>query len=236
MVLSSAGGIGLFGVLFSLPQYLQGIMGLDPEGSGIHLLPLVIGLLVGAVAAERLSARAGAKLTTAGGFLAIVAGSAIGATMSSGSSALFVAAWTFLVGLGGGVAFATAASSALVELSSQRSGIGSALLQAVIKLGPAFGASILGSVLNGAYQSGVAGTTLPASAAAAVKTSVFAGVAVAEKLGSGVLLATVRDAFVVGMDRSLLVSGGIGLTALLLALLFLPARRAAGKGAVRAEG
>jgi hypothetical protein len=61
-------------------------------------------------------------------------------------------AWTFTVGVGAGISLSTAAAAALNQLSAERSGVGSALMQTVTKLGPGFGAAILGSVLNSSYQ------------------------------------------------------------------------------------
>ena len=149
-------------------------------------------------------------------------------TATSGDG--FIAGWTFVVGLGGGIGFATAASAALVELSADRSGVGAALLQAVVKLGPAFGASILGSILNSTYQAQVAVAGLPASAAATVKASVFGGLGVAEQVGSAALLASVKTAFVAGMDDAVRVTAGVAVVGIVLALLFLPTRaQAAGQ-------
>ena len=224
IVLTAFGIFGLFGVLFGLPQYFQAILGVDPQGSGLRLLPAVGGLIVGAVTADRVTSRIGAKLTVAIGFAVVVVGSVVGATMTTGSSDAFIAGWTFVVGLGGGLGFATAASTALVELSADRSGVGAALLQAVVKLGPAFGASFLGSVLNSTYQAQVAVSGLPASAAAAVKASVFGGLAVAQQTGSAALLASVKAAFVAGMDDAVRITAGVALVAIIPALLFLPAR------------
>jgi hypothetical protein len=48
------------------------------------------------------------------------------------------------------------------------------------------------------------------------------GVAVARQLGSASLLASVRTAFVHGMDQALLVSAGIAAVGVLLTLIFLP--------------
>ncbi len=230
VLLTAFGALGLFGVMFGLPQYVQAVMGLGPQASGIRLLPLVVGLIVGAVPSDRVAARIGAKLTVAAGFLVIAAGSALGASMTVGSSGFFVVAWTFVVGAGSGLGFSTAASAALVELSSERSGVGSALLQAVIKLGPAFGASILGSVLNSTYQHGLNLTGLPGTVASAVKGSVFAGITVARQLGSPTLLASVRTAFVSGMDHSVAVAAGIAVVGVLLALVFMPSRRHSAAG------
>ena len=163
IVCTALGAFGLFGVLFALPQYLQAIAGLDPQGSGLRLLPAVAGLIVGAVPADRVAARIGAKVTVAAGFAVVVIGTLIGSTLTATSSDGFIAGWSFLVGAGAGLGFATSASAALVELSADRAGVGSALLQAVVKLGPAFGASILGSVLNSTYQGQVNVAGLPAA-------------------------------------------------------------------------
>ena len=162
VILTAFGGLGLFGALFALPQYLQAIAGLDAQGAGVRLLPIIAGLVLGAVPADRIAARVGAKVTVAAGFAITVVGMALGASMTATSGDAYVALWTFIVGAGGGICFATAASAALVELSAERSGVGSALLQTVVKLGPAFGASILGSVLNGTYQGQLHLTGLPA--------------------------------------------------------------------------
>lgn len=227
LILTAFGVFGLFGVLFGLPQYFQAIAGLDPQGSGFRLLPAVAGLIVGAVPADRVAARIGAKLTVAGGFTLVVIATLVGATMTTRSGDSFIAAWTFVVGAGGGLAFATAASVALVELSAERAGVGSALLQAVTKLGPAFGATILGSVLNSSYRAQVNVAGLPVEAADAVKASVFGGLAVAQQLGSPKLLDSVRAAFVVGMDDAFRVTAVVALAATVLAMLFLPGRRPA---------
>jgi EmrB/QacA subfamily drug resistance transporter len=224
VILTAFGIFGLFGVLFALPQYFQAIMGLNPQGSGFRLLPVVVGLLVGAVTADRVAARLGAKLTVAAGFAVVAAGLAVGTTMSAASGDGFIAGWTFVAGAGAGLGFATAASAALVELSADRSGVGSALLQAVIKLGPAFGASILGSVLTSTYQSRVQLAGLPAQAAASVRASVFGGLAVAKHLNSLALLVSVRDAFVAGLDDAVRAAAGVAVAGLILALVFLPGR------------
>ncbi len=224
VILTAFGGLGLFGALFALPQYLQAIAGLDAQGAGVRLLPIIAGLVLGAVPADRIAARLGAKVTVAAGFAITVVGMALGASMTATSGDAYVALWTFIVGAGGGICFATAASAALVELSAERSGVGSALLQTVVKLGPAFGASILGSVLNGTYQGQLHLTGLPAQAAATAQSSVFGGLAVAQQLGSPELLASVRSSFVAGMDDAIRVAAGIAVIGIVLTVAFLPAR------------
>jgi hypothetical protein len=145
--------------------------------------------------------------------------------------------WTAIVGLGLGITFATAASAALAELSEERSGVGSAVMQALQKTGGPLGTAIQGSVLGSSYLSRLHLGGLPAAVANVVRESLFGGLAVAGTLHSPALLSMVRGAFVHGMDISLVVAAGIAVVGLLLALAFLPAQaapRAGGGAAVKA--
>jgi Na+/melibiose symporter-like transporter len=222
VILAAFAVLSMIGVLFTLPQYFQGVLGTDAMGSGLRLLPVIAGLIVGALPADRVVKLVGAKLTAAAGFALIAVGLFIGTTTGVGSSTLFVAAWMGIVGIGMGMALSTATSAALVELSEERSGVGSAVLQAVNKVGGPFGTAILGSVLGSLYLSHLALTGLAAPAAAVVRQSIFGGVSVAQQIGSTALLHSVRGAFVDGMDAALLVSAGIAVVGLVLTLLFLP--------------
>jgi MFS transporter, DHA2 family, multidrug resistance protein len=225
VILASIGGLALIGLVFTIPQYSQGVVGLDPEGSGVRLLPLIVGLILGAVPADRLAERAGAKVTIATGFAITSAGLLAGATTGVDSSAWFVAAWMAVVGFGMGIAFATAASAALRNVPSEQSGVASALIQAMQKVGAPLGSAIFGSVLVNVYRTQLALGGLPPVASAAVQQSVFAGVAVAQQLHSPGLLFSVRQSFVHGMDAALLISAATAALAILLALVFMPGRR-----------
>jgi MFS transporter, DHA2 family, multidrug resistance protein len=168
------------------------------------------------------------------GFVLLAAGLAVGATTSLTSGTAFLSVWTPVVGLGMGFALATASAAALGALSAERAGVGSAVIQAVNKVGAPFAAAILGSVLNATYQGQLHLAGLPARAAGVVRDSVFAGVAAAQQLGSASLLHSVRAAFVDGMDVMLWVCAAIAVAGLVLALIFLPGRTAAA-AATKAE-
>jgi DHA2 family multidrug resistance protein-like MFS transporter len=226
IVLAAAGIFGMFGVLFLLPQYLQAVVGVDAQGAGLRFLPTIAGMVLGAVPADRVAARVGPKLTVAAGFAILSAGLFAGSAMSVSSGDGFISAWTFVVGMGAGLGLATAASSAMMELEADRSGVGAALLQAIIKLGPAFGATILGSVLNSTYQNGVSVAGLTGEVAAEVRQSVFGGIAMARQLGSPALLDSVRTTFVTAMDDAARVAAVVAIAAMLVALVVLPRRAA----------
>jgi EmrB/QacA subfamily drug resistance transporter len=222
IILAALGGMALIGLVFTLPQYSQGVLGLDPQGSGFRLLPVIAGLIAGAVPADRLAGRIGPRYTVAAGFAITTAGLLLGSTTSLDSTTWFLVTWMVVVGFGMGIGFATAASTALKTVPSEQSGVASALIQAMQKVGAPFGSAILGSILISVYRSNLNLNGLPSNVATVVKLSVFAGVTVAEKLSSPALLESVRHAFVQGMDAALLVSAGIAALATVLALVFLP--------------
>ncbi len=227
VILAAVGGVAMIGVLFTMPQYFQGVLGTNALGSGLRLLPAVAGLIAGALPADRIVRRLGAKLVAALGFTVLAAGLLLGTATSIGSSGGFVAVWMAIVGAGLGLSFATAASAAISELPEERSGVGAAVMQAMQKVGGPFGAAILGSVLSSVYLARLQLPGLPAPAVHAVRESVFGGVAVAHELGSAALLHSVRMAFVSGMDLALLVSAGVALVGAVLAVIFLPRGRLA---------
>ncbi len=188
----------------------------------MRLLPLIGGLVLGAVPAAEVVRRIGAKVTAAIGFAVLCVGLVIGTATSVSSSGGFLALWMAIAGLGLGIAMATTTSAALSELSQDRAGVGSAALQALNKVGGPLGTAVLGSVLTAAYLGRLDLSGVPAPAAVLVRQSVFGGVAVAHRLGSAALLESVRAAFVHGMDLAMAVSAGIALAGALLALVFLP--------------
>jgi EmrB/QacA subfamily drug resistance transporter len=221
VILAAVAIFAVIGVLFTMPQYFQGVLGTDAMGSGLRLLPLIGGLLATAVSADRIARVVGAKVTVAFGFAVLAAGLLIGTRTGAGSDGGFNAAWMAVVGMGMGLTMATTVSAALVELSEEQSAVGSAVLQAINKI--PLGSAVLGSVLSAAYLARLHLHGLAGPAASAVRESIFGAVAIAHQLHSHALLSSARAAFVHGMDLALLVSAGACLVGMLLAVLFLPA-------------
>lgn len=234
VVLAGVAGLAMIGVLFTLPQYFQGVLGTDAMGSGVRLVPIIAGIVLGAVPADRVARLIGAKFTVALGFALLAAGMLIGSTTKVDSQDNFLAMWQVIVGLGLGLTFATSASAALAEISEERSGVASAVMQAMQKMGGPLGTAILGSVLSSVYLSQLNLTGLPEAVASIVRQSLFGGLAVAAKLHSPTLLGMVRSAFVNGMDVSLVVAAGIATVGMLLALAFLPTQVAGKAGRSKA--
>jgi EmrB/QacA subfamily drug resistance transporter len=223
-ILGAIGILALIGVLFAMPLYFQGVRATSAMGSGVRLLPLMVGLAVGALPADRVAANAGAKATIAAAFAIVATGAILGIGTEVSSNAWFVAAWMAIVGIGMGLGMATAASAALSQLSEDASGVGSAVFQAAQKIGAPFGAAIIGSVISSAYQSELVLDGLPAAAAEAVRSGLFGGMAIAQQAGSQSLLDNVQASFVHGLDVALIVSAAIAVAGIVAALVFMPGR------------
>jgi MFS transporter, DHA2 family, multidrug resistance protein len=175
----------------------------------------------------------------------IATGLLMGALTTVGTGYGYAALWVTIMGAGLGFALPGAMNAALGALSAERSGVGSALIMALRQVGGTFGVAVLGSILSGAYRSGLHAAVAPAALSATVRDSVAEGVAVAHQIGSAALFAMVRGAFVHGMDVMLAVCGGIAVAGIVLTLVFLPRRSApveatdmpaAGSGPVAAMG
>jgi MFS transporter, DHA2 family, multidrug resistance protein len=224
-VLSFLGGLTMIGVLFVMPQFFQGVLGTDAIDSGLRLLPLLAGLVVGALSADRIARFAGWRVTTVAGFVVAAAGLVIGMATRPDSTVLFIAVWMFVYGLGLGLVTATSSSAALAKLDRDRSGAGSAIVQLIQKLAAPLGSAVLGSAVSAVYLSRLHLGGYPAAVSAAARSSVFGGVAAAHASGSVALLTIVRDAFTDGLRMSLLVSASIAIAGVILAIVFMPGRR-----------
>ncbi|MHC5904238.1 DHA2 family efflux MFS transporter permease subunit [Streptomyces sp. S6] len=222
----------MFGVLFTMPQYYQAILGTDAMGSGIRLLPMVGGLLVGVTVANRMAKALGPKTSVGIGFALLGAALFYGATTDVGSGTGLAAAWTAAYGLGLGFALPTVMDAALGALSDDSAGVGAAVNQSIRTVGGSFGAAILGSILNSNYRGDIDLTGVPAAAQDAAKDSVFGGLAVARSISSSDLAESVRSSFVSALDIVLVVSGFLGLVGVLVAAVWLP--RNVGQSTVKA--
>jgi EmrB/QacA subfamily drug resistance transporter len=236
-LLTTVANFTMFGLLFALPQYFQAVDGSDALITGLRLLPLIGGLLVGVRLADRIGRLTTPKVIIAVGYAAIAVGLGLGATTGAHSGYGFIATWLSIMGFGLGAAMPTAMAMAIGPLTAERSGAGSALQMAMRQVGGAVGVAVLGTVLASGYRSRLHLTGLPAPVADAARASVNAGVRAARAVGSPELLAGVRGAFTHGMDSTLWVSGGIAAAAVVLAIVFLPGRSATmdGHGGYRAD-
>lgn len=216
----------LFGLLFTLPQYFAAVMGQDAFGTGVRLLPIMGGLIVGASGSDRIVVRVGTKIPVAVGLAVIGGGLLAGATTDVADPYGRAAVWLAAVGLGVGLAIAPSMAAVLGELPVGESGSGTAISMTLRQVGGAMGVALLGSVLAGAYTARLALGALADPAAGLARDSVSGAMAVAAQLGDPALARSAQAAYVHAMDVVLLVCAGASLLFAVLVAIALPARPA----------
>ncbi|MFC4050346.1 MFS transporter [Actinomadura syzygii] len=223
-VAAVAANLMLGGVLFVLPQYLQAVQGADVFGTGLRLTPMLLGLIAGAVATDRIAARAGHKPIIVTGLLVLAAGFGWGALSGAGDGYAATVPWLVVIGIGTGLTMIPAMDAVLAALPADQAGRGSGLVQTLRQTGATLGVAGLGSLLSAIYRDRVPTAGLPAGAADAARDSIGGAVAVAGRLHDGGLLASARDAYAHGMDAVLAACGAAALAVAVLLWLFQPGR------------
>ena len=217
----------LGGVFFMLPQFLQIVQANDAQATGIRMLPLMGGLIVGAAFADQLTVKAGYKTMVAAGMLVSAAGAVLLSLIGADSGFGSIAAAEAVIGLGMGLVLPTAGDAIVGELPDGESGSGFALMRTAQFVALALGVAVLGSILNATYRSGLDShlAGLPAPAVAAAKQSVAATRGLAPHI-----FAAARTAYANGMSDVMLVSAAILFAAAVLVAFLLPSRATRARG------
>ncbi|WP_431955908.1 MFS transporter [Nocardia lijiangensis] len=219
----------MFGMFFTVPQYYQEVLGVDALGSGLRLLPMIGGIVVGARLGDRLLSKAGARVVITAGLVLLGSGLGWGALTDVDSAYWFTACWITLMGTGMGMGMPVAMAVAIDDLDVARAGVGSALLQALRQAAGTIGVALLGTVLVTRYRA-----ELGALDVAPYDDGVSSGAAAAKASGSAEALAQVQSAFVGGMSLMLWVCAAICAVSVPLALWVLPRRASAAAPAAAA--
>lgn len=219
----------MLGVLFLITQYLQFVVGYSPLETGIRLVPMALGFMVGAGSSSQLLSRLGTKVVVAGGMAVIVAALVVFSTLDIGTAYWVIALALLAIGTGMGATMAPSTDAVMDSVPEANAGVGSALNDVTRNVGGALGVGILGSVMNSAYSSSVASavTGLPAGAAAAVRNSVGAAAQVAgglEAPAAEALRVAANAAFIDGLSVAMLTGVAIVVAGILVVLRAMPAR------------
>ncbi|MYS83313.1 MFS transporter [Embleya scabrispora] len=212
------------GVLFLVPQRFQAVDGHNAFGTGLRLLPLLAGLFVASVASARLAARFGYKVVIPSGLFVLGGGLLLGSTGSVHDGYGWIACWLTVTGLGLGLSLVPAMDAFMATLAPERTGMGSALVQTLRQVAGALGVAILGSVLASAYLDRIDTTGRPGPIADAARDSIGGAAKVSGHGADPALLDSAREAFVHGMNLSLLICGVSALVLCVAVAVFLPRR------------
>jgi EmrB/QacA subfamily drug resistance transporter len=140
--------LGEFGLLFVLPLYLQGALGLSALDTGAALIPLAAGTLIAGGVTPALAPRLGPRGVVQLGLLLEVLGiGTLGLLLTSTLSVWQIIPWLFIYGVGVGFATAQLTGVILTDIPVQASGQGSGIQSTFRQVGSALGIAILGTIL-----------------------------------------------------------------------------------------
>lgn len=127
--------------------YLQSGLQWTPLDAGLAILPFGIGFLAAPLLLPRLIARLGAPMTLTSSFALLAGGLALAAQLA-GTGSL---PWGFYLGLtlagaGQGLTLPSVLRIVLAEVEPQRAGVASGMVTAMLQIGSAVGAAVLGGV------------------------------------------------------------------------------------------
>ena len=203
-----------------LTQYLQSVLDMSPLKAALwSLVPsLGVGAAIGVGGA--LAKAFDRAYVIAGGFLVILAGYAIQATMLHADSHL----WVLMIGAGllasGAVGVMSLANKLMLgKIPPERAGAAAAMNETITELGGALGMAVMGSIGTAVYRHSL-GAEVPDPARSTLGGAV--ATAAHEPTSTGAqLLATARAAFTHSINAVSLVGAVIMATAAVLAILFL---------------
>ncbi|WP_282796323.1 MFS transporter [Streptomyces sp. CC224B] len=226
----------LFGALFVLTLYLQGVLGYSPLAAGVRTLPLPGGLALGAAAAVLTQRRWGVKATVVTGLLVVSGSFVVWATTTDSSGYARCALFQVIAGLGAGLVAAAGTESVMDSVPTERAGLGSSINDATRQVGSALGVAVQGSLLSSVFTSlfvdALAGLQAPRGVTEAARHSLLAVPDQAAGLPPALRLAVLgeaRHAFVQAMTVTAALAGAVALLTAVAVAVRLPS--AAGRGA-----
>jgi EmrB/QacA subfamily drug resistance transporter len=156
-------GIAIFGVFLFLTYYLQQNLGFSPIKCGLAFLPMTFSIMVSATTAQtKLLPKVGPRLLVAAGMLCGVVGmlylTGIGAHSSYASHVLPA---LIIMGLGFGLIFAPAMSSATLGVDPRDAGVASAMVNTMQQIGGSIGTALLSTLAASATTSYLDGKGRP---------------------------------------------------------------------------
>ena len=140
--------LGEFGIILSLPLWLQNVLGYDALHTGFVLLALAVGSFVASGFAGATSNRFSRVMIVRAGIVAEIIGVAgIGIAISANTPWYAIVPCLFVYGFGVGLATAQLTGVILKDIPVEQSGQGSGTQSTARQVGSALGIAILGTIL-----------------------------------------------------------------------------------------
>ncbi|MFJ2056898.1 MFS transporter [Streptomyces sp. NPDC087908] len=219
------------GGLFFVTFYLQGVKGLSPVDSGLHLLPLTAMMIVSSPLAGALITRFGPRVPLVGGMVCTAVAMFGMITLSPGTGTLVMSLWFALLGLGLAPVMVGATEVIVGNAPLELSGVAGGLQQAAMQVGGALGTAVLGAVMSSkvasSFEPNWVAAGIPAPANPQLEQAAEFGMAPPELAQApGMtpevfqqITGVIHDTFLDGMGLAFTVAGVVAVVAALVATL-----------------
>ncbi|MER8047361.1 MFS transporter [Streptomyces sp. NPDC094032] len=219
------------GGLFFVTFYLQGVKGLSPVDSGMHLLPLTGMMIVSSPLAGALITKFGPRVPLVGGMVCTAVAMFGMITLTSGTGTFAMSLWFGLLGLGLAPVMVGATEVIVGNAPLELSGVAGGLQQAAMQVGGALGTAVLGAVMSSKVSSAFEGnwvaSGLPLPADPRLEQAAEFGMVPPELAKAPgmtpdmvqVIGKVIHDTFMDGMGLAFTVAGVVAVVAALVATL-----------------
>ncbi|MFE1250486.1 MFS transporter [Streptomyces sp. NPDC058735] len=151
--------LGMFGSIFLLSQYMQGVLGYSPTEAGLRMLPWTgMPMLVAPIAGVLADRVGGRPVVAAGLFLQALGLASLSVVATADASYAAQLPALIISGIGMALFFAPASHLVMSSVRPQEQGIASGANNALREVGGALGIAVMASIFSaqGGYESGQA--------------------------------------------------------------------------------
>ena len=224
--------LAMFGSLFLMTQYLQGVLGYSTVKAGAVLIPQAVTMMILAPLSPIWVRRFGNKLVVAAGLTIVATSFILFSTFQPNSSTLHIILVMMLMAVGMSHVMAPCTDSIMGSLPRAKAGVGSAVNDTTRQMGGAIGVAVFGSLMASHFTTSMAdklGSVLPDALVGQVKDNINSALAIAAKVPGAQpfraqIVGAANDSFVSGLHIIGVVAAVITLLAAVGVLIFLPAR------------
>lgn len=220
------------GGLFFVTFFLQGVHGMSPVDSGLHLLPLTAMMIVSSPIAGLLITKFGPRVPLVGGMTATAAAMFGMTTLSTDTGTFTMSLWFALLGLGLAPVMVGATEVIVGNAPMELSGVAGGLQQAAMQVGGALGTAVLGAVMSSKVGADFAGNWkdagIPFPADPKLEEAAEFGMVPAQELAKAPGMTpdlidriggVIHDTFMSGMGLAFTVAGVVAVVAAVVATL-----------------
>jgi EmrB/QacA subfamily drug resistance transporter len=230
----------LFGAIFGTTQYLQDAHGYSALQAGAAMVPLAVGMMMGAGSSTKLVPRLGTTRIATAGLLGMTGVLTVTLLWSHDMAYWPIGLWFWGAALSMGWVMAPSTDSVMGAVPEAKAGVASAMNDVTRQVAGALGTAVIGSLITSFYGSRIADdvASLPEPARSAAKESIGQANAIAAELptSQGDSLAhSAATAFTGALGLTFAIAAGVALVGALVVRRWLPARHAAEVVEVRAD-